>query len=105
MSSEHHHSLSLLTHQINHLDHVYNYVRWETSDHSFAKSRVSPLKPLTIPHMELQAAVLAVRLAQSILNETRVKCEKIIFSHSQARDFKSFISARIAEIQSKSEPC
>lgn len=101
--------MSLLTHQIDHLEHVHNYVRWETSDHSFvirfAKSRVSPLKPLTIPRMELQAAVLAVRLAQSILNETRVKCEKIIFSHSQAREFKSFISARIVEFQSKSEPC
>ena len=96
------------------------YVRWETSDRLFvirfvsAKSRVAPLKPLTIPRMELQAAVLAIRLARSILDETRMKFEKVIFSdssiviswiHSQAREFKPFVSARIAEIQSKSEPC
>ena len=97
------------------------YVRWETSDHMFittfvsAKSRVAPLKPLTIPRLELQAAVLAVRLSQSILDETRLQFEKVIFLsdssiviswiRSQAREFKPFVSARIAEIQSKSEPC
>ena len=97
------------------------YVRWETSDRLFAvgfvsaKSRVAPLKPLTIPRMELQAAVLAVHLARSILDETRMKFEKVIFFsdssiviswiHSQAQEFKPFVSARIAEIQSKSEPC
>ena len=65
--------------------------------------------------MELQAAVLAVRLARSILDETRMKFEKVIFFldssiviswiHSQVREFKPFVFARIAEIQSKSEPC
>ena len=44
-----------------------------------------------------------------------MKFEKVIFFsdssiviswiHSQAREFKPFVSARIAEIQSKSEPC
>ena len=93
----------------------------ETSDRLYviqfvsAKSRVAPLKPLTIPRMELQAAVLAVRLARPILDETRMKFEKVIFFsdssiviswiHSQVREFKPFVSARIAEIQSKPEPC
>ena len=97
------------------------YVRWETTNHVFvtrfvsAKSRVAPLKPLTIPRLELQAAVLAVRLAQSILHESRLQFENIIFFsdssiviswiRSQAREFKPFVSARIAEIHSKSEPC
>ena len=63
----------------------------------------------------MQAAVLAVRLSQSILHETRLQFEKVIFLsdssiviswiRSQAREFKPFVSARIAEIQSKSEPC
>ena len=97
------------------------YVRWETTNHVFvtrfvsAKSRVAPLKPLTIPRLELQAAVLAVRLAQSILYESRLQFENIIFFsdssiviswiRSQAREFKPFVSARIDEIHSKSEPC
>ncbi|XP_074039501.1 uncharacterized protein [Leptinotarsa decemlineata] len=34
-----------------------------------AKTRVSPLKPLSIPRLELQAAVMASRLAQVIRNE------------------------------------
>ncbi|XP_028399264.1 uncharacterized protein LOC114522722 [Dendronephthya gigantea] len=96
------------------------YIRWETENNTFvtrfiaAKSRVAPLKSLTIPRLELQAAVLATRLCCSILEESRMKFVKIIFfsdSHivlswirNQPREFKPFVSARIAEIQSKSEP-
>ena len=61
-----------------------------------------------------QAAVFAVSLCRSIIEESRMQFERIIFfsdSHivlswirNQAREFKLFVSARIAEIQSKSEP-
>ena len=96
------------------------YIRWGTETNTFvirfvaAKSRVAPLKTLTIPRLELQAAVLAVRLCRSIIKESRMQFERIIFfsdSHivlswirNQAREFKPFVSARIAEIQTKSEP-
>lgn len=96
------------------------YIRWQTESNEYhtrfiaAKSRVAPLKPLTIPRLELQAAVLATRLYQTIAEETRLKFEKVIFFtdsnivlswiRSQARDFKPFVSARVAEIQSNSEP-
>ena len=79
-----------------------------------AKSRVARLKPLTIPCLELQAAVLATRLYQSIAEESRMQFEKVVFFsdsnivlswiRSQAREFKPFVSARVAEIQSNSDP-
>ena len=37
-----------------------------------AKSRVAPLKQLSIPRLELKAAVLVSRLAKSIQEESRI---------------------------------
>ena len=42
-----------------------------------AKSRVAPLKELTIPSLELQVAVIASRLGNNILEESRLKFERI----------------------------
>ncbi len=48
-----------------------------------AKSRVAPLKELTIPRLELQAAVLASRLCKTIENEVRIQLkESILFTDS-----------------------
>ena len=58
------------------------YARWELQDGKFnarfiaAKSRVAPLKELTIPRLELQAAVSASCLGKSILEESRLKFER-----------------------------
>ena len=78
------------------------------------KSRVAPPKPLTIPRLELQAAILATRLYQSIAEESRMQFEKVVFFSdssiilswilSQAREFKPFASAQVAEIQTNSHP-
>ncbi len=96
------------------------YIRWQISNGKFesrfiaAKSRVAPLKELTIPRLELQSAVLASRLGKSILEETRLEFERIIYFtdsqivlawvQSHARNYKPFVSSRVGEIQSNSNP-
>ena len=79
-----------------------------------AKSRVAPLKELTIPRLELQAAVLASRLCKTIENEVRIPLqESILFTDSeivlawirnQGRRLKPFVSSRVGEIQSNVQP-
>lgn len=92
-----------------------SHLRWKKSSGDYesrfisAKSRVAPLKELTIPRLELQAAVLASRLYKTIIEECRLQFEKVIFFtdsmivltwiHSQSRGFKPFVSSRVAEIQ------
>ena len=96
------------------------YVRWQLLDGKFgvrfvaAKTRVAPLKELTVPRLELQAAVLASRLAKTILDETRLQIVRIIFFsdsrvvltwiQDQLRRYKAFVSCRVSEIQSNSDP-
>ena len=61
------------------------YLRQKIEDGRFdvtfiaAKSRVAPLKQLTIPRLELQAAVLASRLAKSIQEESRIEFKDVKF--------------------------
>ena len=96
------------------------YARWQLSNGGFntqfiaAKSRVAPLKKLTIPRLELQGAVLASRLGKTILKESRLKFEKSVFFLdskivlawicSETRRFKPFVSVRVGEIQDNSDP-
>ncbi|XP_063960332.1 uncharacterized protein LOC129280086 [Lytechinus pictus] len=96
------------------------YLRWQIADGSFttrfvaARSRLAPLKRLTIPRLELQAALMAARLFTAIKEETTLKLLETIFMtdslitlawiHSQSRMYKSFVSSRVGEIQSASNP-
>ena len=96
------------------------YVRWKQMDGKFgirfvaAKSRVPPLKELTIPRLELQAAVIGSRLGKTIQDESRFKFERVRYLtdsrvalawiQGQTRIYKPFVSSRVAEIQSNSEP-
>ena len=79
-----------------------------------AKSRVAPLKELTIPRLKLQAAVLASRLQVTIKKECRFQFEEtflftdsaivLAWVRSTARRYKPFVSSRVREIQSNSDP-
>ena len=59
------------------------YIRWECDDKSFhctlwtPKTRVTPLKKMTMPRIELQAAVIAVRLSEVIKMNSIWKFEKV----------------------------
>ena len=96
------------------------YLRWQKRDGTFeirfvaAKSRVAPLKKLTIPRLELQAALLASRLSKIIQEETRLEFNRVIYFidstivlvwiRSTSHVYKQFVSSRIGEIQSNSDP-
>ncbi|CAH0727196.1 unnamed protein product, partial [Brenthis ino] len=79
-----------------------------------AKVRVAPLKPVSIPRLELQAALLGSRLAHSVEEEMDLKIEKktfwtdssIVLSwiKTDPRTFKTFVAHRLAEIEDLTKP-
>ncbi|XP_043485170.1 uncharacterized protein LOC122513008 [Leptopilina heterotoma] len=79
-----------------------------------AKTRVAPIKLLTVPRLELQSAVMATRLAEFIQQEHNIVFDKTIFwpdsqtalgwIQSDARKYQPFVAHRIAEILDKSSP-
>lgn len=76
------------------------------------KARVAPLKVISIPRLELQAAVLACRLACTVIEELGQRITgKYLWTDSKTvlkwirsdpRDFQKFVSHRLAEIDRKS---
>ena len=96
------------------------YLRWKKKNGDYecrflaAKSRVAPLKKLTIPRLELKEAVLTSRLYKSIREESRLQFEKVVFFTdsmitlswicSQTRGSKPFVSSRVGEIQTNCDP-
>ncbi|XP_060649602.1 uncharacterized protein LOC132786893 [Drosophila nasuta] len=89
------------------------YIRDEVDDQVHcslvaSKTRVAPLKPISIPRMELMAAVLGLRLARCIESEMSVHVDKKVFwtdsrdvlfwIRSDVRKFHQFVALRIGEI-------
>ncbi|KAK6175033.1 hypothetical protein SNE40_013574 [Patella caerulea] len=79
-----------------------------------AKSRVTPLKVVTIPRLELSAATLSVRLNKLITKELDVNIEKstywtdstsvLKYINNKDKRFKTFVANRIAFIHDGSDP-
>ena len=93
------------------------YVRWELSDRTFesrlltAKSRLAPLKKITMPRLELNAALLSARLKDFITEETSLEISRTYYIvdseiaramiQKESYGFKTFSGVRVGEIQSK----
>ena len=79
-----------------------------------SKTKVAPLQSLSIPRLELMAAVLGKRLALSIAKILNIDRELITFwtdstsviwwIRGYSRQFKPFIANRIGEIQTSTNP-
>ena len=77
------------------------------------KSRVNPLKQITIPRLELTAATLAVNVDRMLQKELNMKLQKSTFwtdstsvlkyIHNQTKRFHTYVANRIAVIHNLSQ--
>ncbi|XP_030828101.1 uncharacterized protein LOC115919169 [Strongylocentrotus purpuratus] len=77
------------------------------------KTRLCPLKKMSVPRLELSAAALGVKLGQTIKEELRLPLRNttywtdstsvLQYISNESRRFQTFVANRVAKIQSMSE--
>ena len=78
------------------------------------KARVTPLKPITVPRLELTAAVVSVRVSEMLRRELRCnEIEEVFWTdskvvqayiHNDARRFHPFVANRVQKIRERTVP-
>lgn len=79
----------------------------------FGKARVAPLKPVTIPRLELTAAVVAVRVNKMLQSELQIPLKKSCFwtdstsvlkyIKNEDKRFQTFVTNRVSTIRDNSD--
>jgi hypothetical protein len=79
-----------------------------------AKAKVAPIRTISIPRLELMAAVVGVRLAKNVANILAIPKEKCVFwtdsmdvvfwIQGQSRRQKPFVANRVSQIHQKTSP-
>ncbi|XP_062552012.1 uncharacterized protein LOC134217262 [Armigeres subalbatus] len=79
------------------------------------KSKVAPLKVLSIPRMELMAAVIGVRLMNTIIDGHTLRIDEctlwsdsktvLAWINSDHRKYRQFVACRVGEILTKTKQC
>ena len=96
------------------------YLRWQMEDGTYkclfvsGKTRVAPLRKISVPRIELMGAVANVRLAENIQNSLKIQIGRRFFFtdssavfgmiHGECSSFQEFVGTRTGEIKSKSDP-
>ena len=77
------------------------------------KSRLAPMKTVTIPRLELTAAVLAVKLLCMVQRELRIETESFLYTDSsivlhtirnETKRFSTFVANRVETIRQYTKP-
>jgi hypothetical protein len=91
------------------------YIRWEVDAGRYesrlllAKSRLAPLKKITIVRLELNAALLSARLREFIISEAKIEFSRTYLlvdseivramTQKESYGFNTFVAVRVGEIQ------